>query len=355
MRKNRLRILRFTQWASALVLLSLSITSCSRGNGRTIELSGLTMGTTWSVKVVADNPTAQQRETIWDLVNSQLNTVNERMSHYLDTSELSRFNASGADTPFSISSETVDVLREAIRIGMATHGALDITIGPLVDAWGFGPPGEPPNSPSDEEIERLLTLTGLDHLDLDAGASAISKDNAGVQVNLASIAKGYGVDRVAATLLAEGYHDIMVEIGGEVRVNGHREDGQPWRLAVEQPQTDGGRSFHAVLALDQGSMATSGDYRFFREVEGRRISHIIDPRTGRPVEHSLASVTVYEDSSCTKADGYATALLVLGPDEGFELAEKLDLAALFLVRNDRGQFEERITHRFEKLLNTLPQ
>ncbi|UCH84848.1 MAG: FAD:protein FMN transferase [Candidatus Latescibacterota bacterium] len=345
------RPLRF--FVALLTLVALSTMSCSTDSQDTIELSGLTMGTTWSVKVVTDSQSASSRQTIWDLINEQIDTVNDRMSHYLDTSELSRFNASTSTKPFPISRATADVLRAAIRIGEVTDGALDITVGPLVDAWGFGPPGEPPEPPSDETIAQLLAITGLNHLDLDHASSTVAKDNPRVRVNLASIAKGYGVDRVAETLEGAGYDNYMVEIGGEVRVSGHRKDGQPWNLAVERPQTNG-RSRHTVLAITEGSLATSGDYRFYRDTDGGRISHIIDPRTGRPIHHALASVTVF-DSLCINADGFATALLVLGQDEGFELAEKLGLAALFLIRTDDGNIEERVTSNFNGMPTASPR
>jgi thiamine biosynthesis lipoprotein len=349
--KTHGRLAPLLRLASLLTLFALTVISCSRDSDPTINLNGLTMGTTWSVKAVpdvSDESAAAKRQAIWDLVDAQLNAVNDRMSHYLETSEISQFNNSSASTPFSISQDTADVLREALRIGEITSGALDITVGPLVDAWGFGPPGEPPESPSNKEIEQLLKTTGLEHLHLDIAASTLTKDNPAVRINLSSIAKGYGVDRVADALLDAGYNNFMVEIGGEVRVNGHRTDGQPWHVAVERPQLSG-RSLQEVLTLNKGSLATSGDYRIFRELDGRRVSHIIDPHTGRPVDHSLASVSVF-DSLCIRADGFATALLVLGPDRGFELAEELELAALFLTRNNRDQIEEKATTRFKELL-----
>ncbi len=351
MRRQRTIKLTRSYLAVLLPLIVLVTFACSRTSDRTMNLSGLTMGTIWSVKVVPDDRNespAGKREVLWDLVDAQLTAVNDRMSHYLATSEISRFNDSRATTPFSISPETAAVLDEALRIGNLTDGALDITVGPLVDAWGFGPPSAPPHSPSNEEIGTLLETTGSEHLRLDMAASTLTKDDPAVRINLSSIAKGYGVDRVAEALLGAGYRNFMVEIGGEVRVHGHRADGQPWHVAVERPQLSG-RSLQEVLMLNEGSFATSGDYRNFREVDGRRVSHIIDPHTGRPVDHSLASVSVF-DTLCVRADGFATALLVLGPDRGFALAEKLQLAALFLMRNERGQIVEKATSRFEKLL-----
>ncbi|MEJ2722525.1 MAG: FAD:protein FMN transferase [bacterium] len=298
-------------------LIMFAFLSCSRGDNM-IALSGLTMGTTWSVKVVpgspagpgtpgkppATKPAAAEREKIWDLVDARLNAVNERMSHYLATSEVTRFNE------------------------------FDST--------------EPAQPPSEEEIHQLLGITGIAHLPLDTKSLTLSKDDPAVHINLSSVAKGYGVDQVADALLDAGYRNFMVEVGGEVRVHGHRADGQPWHVAVERPQF-AGRSLQEVVTINNGSFATSGDYRNFREVDGRLVSHIIDPNTGRPVGHSLAAVSVL-DSLCVRADGFATALLVLGPDKGFALADSLHIAALFLIRKDRDQIEEKATPGFRALL-----
>jgi len=304
------------------------------------------MGTTWSVKVVSGGAAAASATDVRSLVEDHLVLVEARMSHYRETSEVSRFNAAPAAMPFPISRETAEVVRHALEIAEATGGALDITVGPLVVAWGFGPGGESPEPPSDAEIVRLLEATGPEHLRLDFSSSTLAKDVPGLRIDLSAVAKGYAVDRVAAALLEAGHGGFLVELGGEIRVHGANADGGPWRLAIERPDADG-RSLHTVVALREGSLATSGDYRLFHEAAGRRISHIIDPRTGRPVEHLLASVSVIAPQ-CVRADGFATALLVLGPDHGPRLAEELGLAALFLIRHDRDQFTEKATSRFRE-------
>ncbi|MDP7112838.1 MAG: FAD:protein FMN transferase, partial [Myxococcota bacterium] len=166
----------------------------------------------------------------------------------------------------------------------------------------------------------------------------------GVQIDLSAIAKGYGVDRVTGAIEGQGHDRYLVEVGGEVRVRGRNAAGVPWRIGIERP-VDEGRDVFRALSLIDAAMATSGDYRSFYELAGRRVSHTIDPRTARPVEHGLASVTVVHDR-CAEADGWATALMVLGPDEGPEIAEREGLAALFLTRNDDGSFDERETSRF---------
>jgi thiamine biosynthesis lipoprotein len=324
------------------------LVACSSDSRGLIELQGKVMGADWSVKVVTAGRAMVTEQELRGLIEGQLDRVNALMSHYLEDSEVSRFNTSSQTTAFRVSSETAEVIGHAIEIGDLTGGALDVTVGPLVDAWGFGPQGEPGEVPSEEHVERLLATTGPSLLALEPAVPAITKKVPGLRIDLSAVAKGYAVDRVAETLFKAGHSNHMVEIGGEIRVCGQNPDGGPWRLAVERPQVDG-RAVHTVVALTEGSLATSGDYRLFREIAGRRISHIIDPRNGRPIEHRPASVSVI-DELCVRADGFATALLVVGPEEGLRLAEELGIAALFLVRGGDGRIIERKSSHFEKLI-----
>jgi thiamine biosynthesis lipoprotein len=333
--------------AIVLIVGLVGVVACSSGGRELIEIRGTAMGTAWSVKVVTAGSAVGTKQTVRRLTQGQLDLVNARMSHYLATSEVSRFNALSETTPFRVSPETTEVVRHALEIGAITGGALDVTVAPLVDAWGFGPRGEPLDAPSEADVERLLATTGLDLLRLDPAVPAISKRIPGLRIDLSAVAKGYAVDRVAEALLKAGHANYMIEIGGEIRVHGHNLAGVPWRLGIERPQV-AGREIHTVVPLTDGSLATSGDYRLFREIEGRWISHIIDPRSGRPVEHRLASVSVVDDL-CVRADAYATALLVLGPDEGMRLAEEEDLAVLFLTQGDGGQIVESSSPKFDQL------
>ena len=305
------------------------------------------MGTQFSVKVLVDDGDPSGDEAVLQaLVERELALVDDRMSHYRADSELSRFNRHEATTPFEVSAATFEVLTEARRIAELTGGAFDITVGPLVEVWGFGA-SSPETPPSDAEVDTLRQGLGFDRLRLDADAFTVQKDAVRVAIDLSAIAKGYGVDRVADALESAGVNRYMVEVGGEVRTAGLNEAGEPWRIAVEHPDPRAA-AFHRVLPLSGWAMATSGDYRNFYEWEGRRISHTIDPRTGRPVEHALASVTVVADR-CMSADGLATALSVLGPDEGLRFATAHDIAALLLVRTPDG-FEERVTPAFRRFL-----
>jgi thiamine biosynthesis lipoprotein len=299
-------------------------------------VSGRTMGTTFSVKIVAPGDPKATKEEVAAAVEKTVAEVDARMSTYRPDSELNRFNDSGTE-PFEISPALLEVLTEAQRVAEISRGAFDITVGPLVDAWGFGPEGmvEPPD---DATIERLLAEHGYRYLKLDEEGPTAQKTTLGLRCDLSAIAKGYGVDRVAVLLADLGFDDFMVEIGGEVRTSGVNAEGRVWRIGVERPVAQREGVWGAVELAD-AAMATSGDYRNYYERDGVRISHTIDARTGRPITHALASVSVIHPS-CMTADALATALSVLGPEEGRRLVEQQELAALFLIRKPDGGFEE---------------
>jgi thiamine biosynthesis lipoprotein len=220
-----------------------------------------------------------------------------------------------------------------------------VTVASLVDAWGFGPAGKR-NRPSDDEIARLLKATGAGRLELDPAARTVRKTRPDVRCDLSAIAPGYAADRLWAQLAERGFTDFLVDVGGELRTRGRNERGEPWRIAIDRPEP-GGDAVQRTVSVSNLAIATSGDYRKYREVDGLRVTHILDPRTGRPIAHRLASVTVI-DQLAVRADGLATALMVLGTGEGLALAEKLNLAALFIERTADG-FSERATRRFEEM------
>lgn len=298
--------------------------------------SGQALGTGFTVKVVVPDEPAPDKEEVSAAIRAALEEVDAAMSTYRPESELSRFNDHGTEA-FAVSLGMMDVFVEAQRVAELSNGAFDITIGPLVDAWGFGPEviSEPPD---DEEIGRLLKDNGYRRLEIDTGAGTLRKDRAGLRCDLSAIAKGFAVDRVSERLSALGFADHMVEVGGEVRTAGSNAGSRPWRIGVERPQGERGELWSAVELRDV-AMATSGDYRNYYERDGVRISHLLDPRTGHPICHNLASVTVIHPS-CMTADALATALSVLGPVDGRALVERERLAVLFLVRNPDGGFDE---------------
>jgi thiamine biosynthesis lipoprotein len=309
------------------------------------------MGTTFTVKVAGAALLQPERARIQDAIEGQLALVNELMSTYLPSSELSRFNQWRSSEPFHLSAETLEVFEVARRVGSLSGGAFDVTVGPLVNAWGFGPPGKPAHPPSSRELDELKARVGWDKIVLEEARSAIRKTRPDVYCDLSAVAKGYGVDRVSEALSGLGYVEHMVEVGGEVRARGHNAEGQPWRIGVEKP-LEGGRAVQRTLPLENLAMATSGDYRNYYEEGGQRISHEIDPRTGRPIGNRLASVTVITER-CVEADAFATALIVLGEDEGYRLAIEQNLATLFLVREADG-FIEKTSPRFEELFDRPP-
>ncbi len=299
-------------------------------------ISGPSMGTQYTVKVVPPAASDLTEDDVAREVRGAVENVNLTMSTWLEDSELSRFNRHGTE-PFRASDELIEVMAEARQVAELSGGAFDVTIGPLVDAWGFGPT-EVNGPPTTDTIDALLAATGIDLLEVDTERSLLRKVVPTLRCDLSAIAKGYAVDRAAKRLQALGCADYMVEIGGEVRTSGRNSDGSIWRIGIERPELARGELWSAV-ELEDAAMATSGDYRNFYVREGFLISHTLDPRTGRPITHGLASVSVI-DPSCMTADALATALNVLGPVEGRALVERADLAVLFLVRSEDGELEE---------------
>ncbi len=299
------------------------------------RFEGPTMGTRFTVKVVPPARPALSEEALRGEIVDTVERVNRAMSTWLVDSELNRFNRHGTG-PFQASAALTEVMAEAERVSELSGGAFDITIGPLVDAWGFGPT-EVDGPPTTDTIDALLAATGHELLEVDREHRVLRKRQPTLRCDLSAIAKGYAVDRLANRLDEIGFHDFMVEIGGEVRTSGRTSTGRLWRIGIERPVGPRGELWTAI-ALDDLAMATSGDYRNFYMRDGVRISHTIDPRTGRPIAHNLASVSVV-DASCMTADALATALDVLGPVEGRALVEREDLAALFLVRTGDDAFD----------------
>ena len=305
------------------------------------------MGTTFAVRVVEEDPGEARVAALEAAVGQVLARIDARMSTWRPESELSRFNRLQSTEPFPVSDDTLAVFRHAIEISELTGGAFDVTVAPLVDAWGFGPAGRPAAFPDGAEIERLRARVGYRQLAIDVSSSTIRKSQASVSADLSALAKGYAVDQVAELLRAEGIGSYLVEVGGEVRARGRSERGDAWRVGIERP-APGPPVLQRQLALRDLALATSGDYRNYYELEGRRLSHTIDPRSGRPVSHGLASASVL-DPLCVRADALATALEVLGPEDGFALAASNGWAALLIGRQPDGTLYELETPAFTAL------
>ncbi len=302
------------------------------------------MGTRFNIKVsqlpdtVDANQLQQQIKQLLDLLNMQMST-------YLPDSELSILNRSQSVNWQPVSVPLYEVLYKAKQVNKQSHGAFDVTVGPLVNLWGFGPDPMHFVAPAEKLITEKLKQTGSEYLFLNEENKSFKKGIPGLYIDLSALAKGYAVDQVALLLEKQGIQHYMVEIGGELRLRGHNVDGSPWRIAIEKPTVDR-RMIQKILPVTNISMATSGDYRNFFEVDGVRFSHTIDPRTGSPITHKLASVTILSDT-CMDADAWATALTVLGPEQGFELAEKRQIAALFIIKTADG-FSEKSTSAFSR-------
>lgn len=312
--------------------------------GRVHEFGGRTMGTTWSVRLVG---AAQlRREPVLAAIQSVLDGVVAQMSTWEPASDLCRFNRAAPGTWQVLPDDFLEVLACAREVAEHSGGAFDPTAGPLVDAWGFGP-AAPHGVPDGADLLEALGRTGWRRIDLDPVRRSLLQPGR-LALDLSAIAKGFGVDLVARRLAALGIESHLVEVGGELRGRGLKPDGQPWWVQLEDPDpASEGRA--TMLALHGLSVATSGDYRRWFEQDGLRYSHTIDPRDGLPVRHGLTSVTVIH-ASCMPADAWSTALGVLGPDAGLALANRLGLAARFVVRHD-ARFEERTSAAFDRLLD----
>ena len=315
-----------------------------------VSLAGSTMGTRYSIRFVATGGPTDYR-TLHAQVEAELQTINQQMSTYIASSELSQFNSAEPNRWQTVSEGVISVIERSLQLGEQTAGALDVTIGPLVTLWNFGPgrDARPMTAPSASDVLAARQRTGSQHLGLRHDPPALKKSVAGLEIDLSAVAKGYAVDVLAALFDGRDIGDYMIEIGGEVRCRGRRADQRPWQIGIERPDK-AGRVVQRVIPVDNMSLATSGDYRNYYEVDGQRYSHLLDPATGRPVAHQLASVTVV-DQACLTADGLATALLVMGPDKGYLWADEHDVAALFLTR-EGTQISERLTPRMQDLLKS---
>ena len=274
------------------------------------------------------------------------------MSTYDPESELSRLNRFDRPEWFEVSPETAAVVDEALRIGRLTEGGFDVTVGPLVSLWNFGPVRRTTDRvPPPDEIEEARARTGLEKVEVRLSPPAVRKHRQDVSIDLSGIAKGFAVDEIADLLERSGVENYMVDVGGEVKARGRNPKGKPWQIAVESPVAEK-REIYKVLPLDRLAVATSGDYRNYFEQDGIRYAHILDPRSGKPIAHRLASVSVL-DPSCMRADALATGLMVLGPENAYNLAVREELAVLFLVKTPTG-FVEQTTPQFEQMIETAP-
>lgn len=320
--------------------------SSPRGAGATAQFAGETMGTTYIVKLAGAALSAARLEALQADVHAALDGVNRGMSLYRPESELMRLNRHPAAVPIALSRDLYQVLAASQQVSALSKGAFDVSVAPLVDAWGFGP-AKRREAPPAGDVKAQRAAIDYRSLRLDPEHQTATKAHAQLQADLGGIAKGYGVDLAARTLDANGVEHYMIELGGEVRTRGRNAAGRAWRIGIEEPDAVPQRP-RTVVPLSGRAMATSGDYRIYFEHAGRRYSHEIDPRTAAPIAHGLASVTVVTED-CMGADALATALIVLGPQAGWTLAQRQNIAAYFIVRDADGRLHERATEAFAAL------
>ncbi len=330
---------------SLLLLLLPALAACGEQRLPQLELAGSALGTTFRVTIV--EPAAMLDTAVLEAdIAATLARIDQLASTWRDDSDLSRFNQDPSTDWIMVTADFCAALAEVLEVSRLTDGAFDVTVGPLVNLWGFGPDGPVSEPPADEAIAAAMQRVGYDKLHTDCARGAVRKDDAGIYVDLSGWAKGRAVDRVAVLLDASGINNYLVEIGGELRVRGHNGERREWAVGIEAPSTSQ-RVPRAIIRVSDTSVATSGDYRNYFQYEGQSYSHTVDPRTGRPVAHGLAAVTVVHPENAF-ADAMATALLVMGPESGPELAEELGIAAYFLVRRS-AEIEEIVTSEFARL------
>lgn len=331
-------------------IVALLAGSCGESGPEIISpvYSGFTMGTTYSIKLASVLKSEIDPVRIKAGIDKVLDKVNNQMSTYIEQSEISRFNRAAAGEWIPVSPETAMVASKAVEVSEKSGGAFDVTVGPLVELWGFGRKKHD-LVPEDQDILSTKKMVGYDNLEFRIDPPALKKKIPHLYCDLSAIAKGHGVDRVADYLDSQGVANYMVEIGGEIRTKGKNAKGQWWKIGIASPSPAGG--LQKVIQLKNTGMATSGDYRNYFEQDGVRYSHMIDPRSGRPITHTLASVTILHPS-CMEADALATAISVLGPEEGYKLAVAENLPAFFIARGGEG-FVEKMTPQFEALLHKV--
>ncbi|PDO87608.1 FAD:protein FMN transferase ApbE [Kosakonia pseudosacchari] len=320
---------------AGVVAALLLLAGCDTGSkAQPIVLEGKTMGTFWRVSVVDISP--QQAQNLQQKIQTQLDADDHLMSTWKDDSALMRFNHSTSTAPWPVSAAMADIVTTALRVGEKTDGAMDITVGPLVNLWGFGPDKQPVKTPGQAQIDAAKARTGLAHLTVinRAGEQFLQKDLPDLFVDLSTVGEGYAADHLARLMEQEGIARYLVSVGGALASRGMNAQGQPWRVAIQKP-TDRENVAQAVVDINGHGISTSGSYRNYYELDGKRISHIIDPRSGRPIQHALVSVTVIAPTAL-EADAWDTGLMVLGTEQAKEVVKREGLAVFMIIKDGDG-------------------
>ena len=308
------------------------------------------MGTTYSIKVISQGPVDEKQ--LGDGIQMVVDRIDQLMSNWKPESDVSRFASLTVDQTMEISPETAAVIRLAKQVWKDSGGALDPTISPLIELWGFGT-AERTSFPAPEIIAEKLAQTGFQNLALDK--LSVSKSLPGLTLNLGAIAKGFALDQVASHLESLGYTDYLIEIGRELRANGRNLEGVPWRVAIENPDPETDQPLLKVISLEGKSIATSGDYRQFFSYQGQIYSHIINPETGYPVKHGVTLASVIA-SNCALADAWSTTLMVMAPETSLALVnQRDDLECLLVLREPDGRFSVITSNGMPRYFIDLPK
>ncbi|MEB5972494.1 FAD:protein FMN transferase ApbE [Pantoea dispersa] len=316
-----------------------------------LVLEGKTMGTVWRVSLAGVD--AQRKAALQQAIQQQLDRDDGELSTWKNDSVLSRFNQYQGADPQPISADMADIVTRALRIGQLTGGAMDITVGPLVNLWGFGPTQQPAHTPSDAAIAAAKAQTGLQHLRVieTVNGQWLQKDLPGLYVDLSTMGEGYATDHLARLMEQQGITNYLVSVGGAVLSRGLNASQQPWRVAIQKP-TDRENAVEARVDLQGHGISTSGSYRNYYELDGKRISHVIDPASGRPIDHRLVSATVIA-TTALEADGWDTGLMVLGTERAKALALKQHLA-VYLITKQGDSFSHWMSPQFKSFLIDQP-
>ena len=329
-----------------IIFIGFILLNAAFGHAKETLISGQTMGTTYHIKVVTSH--SKKISGLKEKIDKRLEEINQSMSTYRKESEISRFNALKVPRQkFKISRDFAQVIMESKKLYRMTGGAWDGSMYPLVNLWGFGMSERKNRLPAKEKIDSLLKDVGFDNIDLVDGRYLL-KRKASISIDLASIAKGYAVDKVAELIKKNNIRNFLVEIGGEVYASGVKKDGRCWQIGINRPRKEAAYDeIYKIVTLKDKAFATSGDYRIFFEVKGKRYSHILDPKTGYPVANSVISVSIIA-GTCAFADGLATAVMVMGKKKGLELINTLsDVEGLIVVRQAGSQLVDYPSSGFQ--------
>lgn len=324
---------RFCQ--TLLVLLCAGLVGCENSSPTDQVFQGKTMGTVW--RVTASGLTPEQAKELPYLIQQRLDADDQELSTWKKDSWLSRFNQNPSLDPQPVSDNVAAIITSSLYVGRMTEGAMDITVGPLVNLWGFGPNAVPTHTPSASQITAAKKRVGLQHLTLSetVQGNTLRKDIPDLYVDLSTVGEGFAADHLARLMEQQGVRNYLVSVGGALISRGQHLQGQPWRVAVQKP-TDRMNQAQVVVDLQGHGISTSGDYRNYYELEGKRISHIIDPNSGQPIDHHLVSATVIA-TTALEADAWDTGLMVLGTEKAKALAKRLHLA-VYLITKEGDHF-----------------